>query len=98
MPILPSEPSGDRGDRPPPIPCDPAVVAFLRRFDHDLRTPLGTMAAAVELLRDDPSDPELRAASIAVLERQIARMHALTHELREISRRCVPPGGDARSA
>ncbi len=98
MPIHPSEPPGAGDDRPTTIPCDPALAAFLERLDHDLRTPLGTMAAAVELLRDDPSDPDLRAASIAVLERQIARMHALTHELRGFSRRCGPRGGDARSA
>jgi signal transduction histidine kinase len=98
MPTLSSGPSGDGASRPTPIPCDPAFVAFLDRFDHDLRTPLGTMAAAVELLRDDPADPALHAASIAVLERQIARMHALTLELREFARRCEGRGGDARGA
>lgn len=79
-----------------PIPCDPAVVAFLDRFDHDLRTPLGTLTSALDLLRDDPADADLRAASIAVLERQVARLHALTQELRAFSRRCGARGGDAR--
>lgn len=98
MTILSSEPSGDGGSRPMPIPCDPSVVVFLNRMDHDLRTPLGTIAAALDLLREDPSDADMRSASIAVLERQVARLHALTQQLREFSQRCGPSGGDAPEA
>jgi signal transduction histidine kinase len=64
-------------------PISPAV--FLEQLDHDLRTPLGTMAAAVELLRDELPGSPAHMESIAVLERQIARIHALTQKLREFS-------------
>ncbi|HUD31922.1 MAG TPA: histidine kinase dimerization/phospho-acceptor domain-containing protein [Variovorax sp.] len=93
MSTLPPRPPGDVGAGPIRIACDPSLVTFLRQFDHDLRTPLGTMTSAVELLRDEPLHSDAHAASIAVLERQIARMHALTQTLREFSRR-LDPGRD----
>jgi signal transduction histidine kinase len=62
-----------------------SASAFLEQLDHDLRTPLGTMAAAVELLRDELPGSQAHAESIAVLERQIARMHLLTQKLRDFS-------------
>jgi light-regulated signal transduction histidine kinase (bacteriophytochrome) len=63
----------------------PASIPFLEQLDHDLRTPLGTMAAAVELLRNELPGSQAHAESIAVLERQIARMHLLTQKLRDFS-------------
>ena len=78
----------------PPVAtaCDASLIAFLRQFDHDLRTPLGTMAAAVDLLRDEAPASVSHAESIAVLERQIARLHALTQSLREYAQGLSPAG------
>jgi signal transduction histidine kinase len=66
---------------------DSSSTAFLEQLDHDLRTPLGTMAAAVELLRHEVPGSPAHEESIAVLERQIARMHLLTQRLRDFSQR-----------
>lgn len=59
--------------------------AFLTQLDHDLRTPLGTMAAALELLRHEPAGTAMHGESIAVLQRQISRLHSLTDALHEFS-------------
>jgi signal transduction histidine kinase len=72
------------------------LVAFLHRVDHDLRTPLGTMAAALELLSDEGPHSIVHAESVAVIQRQIARVHALAQELREFAQRVERQGGDAR--
>lgn len=77
------EPEGGRPEAPP------AAIdsqTFLDQLDHDLRTPLGTMAAALELLRAEPAMTPSQAESIAVLQRQVARLHMLTERLREFSR------------
>lgn len=64
----------------------PAQHDFLEKLDHDLRTPLGAMVAALELLRHEPAGTPMHAESIAVLERQIGRLLSLTDTLREFSR------------
>ena len=56
------------------------------------------MAAAVELLRDEPPHSETHAESIAVLERQIARIHVLTQALREFSQGLERSRVDRRDA
>lgn len=65
----------------------PGDMAFLERLDHDLRTPIGTMAAALELLRGDIGTVPSHVEAIAVLERQVARLHALTASLHDFSQR-----------
>jgi len=75
---------------------DPTLVAFLCRIDHDLRTPLSTMAAALELMNDELPHSEAHAESIVVMKRQIARVLALAQELRDFSQRIERQGGDAR--
>ena len=57
--------------------------AFLEKFDHDVRTPLGTMVAALELLRSEPVGTRMHNQSVAVLQRQIEKVHSLTDALRE---------------
>ena len=57
--------------------------AFLEKFDHDLRTPLGTMVAALELLRSEPVGTCMHTESIAVMQRQIEKVCLLTDALRE---------------
>jgi len=61
----------------------PWPVARLARIDHDLRTPIGTIANTIELLRSLESDPAAREAC-EVIERQVGRLTTLTAELHEI--------------
>ncbi|MGJ7543342.1 histidine kinase dimerization/phospho-acceptor domain-containing protein [Variovorax sp. LT1R16] len=56
-----------------------------RQLDHDLRSPVGAMAVALELLRTT-DDLALREEALRVFGRQIARMNTLTQRLHEISR------------
>ncbi|WP_431112737.1 histidine kinase dimerization/phospho-acceptor domain-containing protein [Variovorax paradoxus] len=55
-----------------------------RRLEHDLRSPVGAMAVALELLRTSDDD-ELRREAMQVLERQVARMTSLTEQVREFA-------------
>jgi signal transduction histidine kinase len=99
MSSLPPPPDVASAIPPPtPSPGDASSLAFLKQFEHDLRTPLGTMAAAVELLRDEPPHSETHDESIAVLERQIARIHVLTQALREFSQGLERSRVDRRDA
>ncbi|MGJ7492906.1 histidine kinase dimerization/phospho-acceptor domain-containing protein [Variovorax sp. ZT4R33] len=84
------EASGQVGASPPAAAWSPEHRAFLQRLDHDLRTPLGTMAAALALLRDEPPGTPAHGDAVAVLERQIARLHSLTESLRDFSRQVGP--------
>jgi signal transduction histidine kinase len=86
MPTSPPEPSGAAEAVRSATASDASPTTFLHRLDHDLRTPLGTMAAAVDLLRDEPPHTQTHAEAIAVLERQIARLHALAQSLRDFVR------------
>ncbi|SDH42808.1 histidine kinase dimerization/phospho-acceptor domain-containing protein [Variovorax sp. OV700] len=55
-----------------------------QRLEHDLRSPIGAMAVALELLRtSDDSATQLEA--LQVIERQVARMTALTEQLHEFA-------------
>ena len=97
MPTLFSKPSGAvNGARSISTLSDASLVAFLNQFDHDLRTPLGTMAAVVELLRDETPSSNTYAESIAILERQIVRVHGLAEALREVSQRVEQRCSDTR--
>jgi signal transduction histidine kinase len=97
MPTLFSKPFGAAdGAQPISTVPDASLIAFLNQFDHDLRTPLGTMAAVVELLRDEMPASDKCTESIAVLERQIIRVHGLAEALREFSQCVEQRGGDPR--
>jgi light-regulated signal transduction histidine kinase (bacteriophytochrome) len=54
-------------------------------LEHDLRSPVGAMAVALELLRTSDGDDELRREAIQVLERQVARMTSLTQQVHEFA-------------
>lgn len=56
------------------------------RLDHDFRTPIGTAAAALEVLRTAKDDLTMQTEACNVISRQLARMTGLTEELREIAR------------
>lgn len=56
------------------------------RIDHDLRTPIGTLMSAIELMRAQPDDAGLRAEALEVMTRQAARMTGLAESLRTLAR------------
>lgn len=84
----PGAPGGRSTDRPLVV-LGAEDLLFLAQLDHDLRTPLGTMAAALELLRGEtPISPSpSHAEAVAVLQRQVARLHSLTASLHDFSQR-----------
>ncbi|RST48582.1 histidine kinase dimerization/phospho-acceptor domain-containing protein [Variovorax sp. DXTD-1] len=53
-----------------------------QRLEHDLRSPVGAMAVALELLRTC-DDADTRREALGVLERQVARMTSLTEQVHE---------------
>ncbi|MEJ7688353.1 MAG: histidine kinase dimerization/phospho-acceptor domain-containing protein [Variovorax sp.] len=58
------------------------------RLGHDLRTPIGTIAAALEFLPGagaGAGDAALQAEARRVIGRQLSRMTALTESLREFA-------------
>jgi signal transduction histidine kinase len=82
--------SGEPGDRNadrPTVVLGAEDLLFLEQLDHDLRTPLGTLAAVIELLRGETPVSPSHADAVAVLERQLARLHSLTASLHDFSQR-----------
>jgi len=61
------------------------LAAQARQLEHDLRSPIGAMAVALELLRTS-DDGAMQLEAVAVLERQVARMTSLTERLHEFAR------------
>ncbi|WPH16143.1 histidine kinase dimerization/phospho-acceptor domain-containing protein [Variovorax paradoxus] len=61
------------------------LAAQARQLEHDLRSPIGAMAVALELLRTS-DDGAVQREAVAVLERQVARMTSLTERLHEFAR------------
>ena len=57
----------------------------MNRLEHDIRTPIGAMAVALELLKTS-DDAATRQQATEVLERQVARMTSLTEDLRGVAR------------
>jgi signal transduction histidine kinase len=55
-----------------------------QRLEHDLRSPIGAMAVALELLRTSDDSATQREA-LQVLERQVARMTSLTEQVHEFA-------------
>ena len=52
----------------------------VRQLDHDLRTPIGTVEAALEILRTSAErDPALRDETLQLMSRQVARLKVLVH-------------------
>ncbi|MBO9513610.1 MAG: hypothetical protein J7549_05775 [Variovorax sp.] len=64
-----------------------ALRQELLRLDHALRTPIGAANAALALLETATDDAALQAQARQVIARQLARMTALTEELRALARR-----------
>jgi two-component system phosphate regulon sensor histidine kinase PhoR len=60
---------------------------FVANASHELRTPLASLRAAADSLADiGPADREDLARVAAVIDRQIRRLEALTHDLLELHR------------
>jgi signal transduction histidine kinase len=88
-------------------PADEAGLAALRRtcaaqgaralqLDHDLRTPLGTLAAALELLGTAAQDdPGLRSETLHVMERQLQRLRGVAEGLHALGRELQAAGDEA---
>lgn len=86
----------------PPMPLTQApsqVTARIRRLDHDLRTPIGTIATALHLLRASgtgTAGPD--EETMQVLERQVARLTAIADSLRDLAASSARPGSGAAGA
>ena len=88
-------------------PADEAELAALRKtcaaqgaralqLDHDVRTPLGTLAAALELLGTAAQDdPGLRGETLRVMERQLQRLRGVAHDLHALGRELQAAGDNA---
>jgi len=61
------------------------LAAQARQLEHDLRSPIGAMAVALELLRTS-DDGAVQLEAVAVLGRQVARMTSLTERMHEFAR------------
>ncbi len=57
-----------------------------RRIDHDLRTPIGTVANALEWMKMSENDAQAQAEARRVIERQVGRMTVLAEQLRQLAR------------
>ncbi|RYZ11584.1 MAG: hypothetical protein EOO24_05915 [Comamonadaceae bacterium] len=62
-----------------------------RRLDHDLRTPIGTLAAALALASGN-ADPDLQQEVQGVMQRQIGRLTGLAQELHALARQLGDEG------
>lgn len=59
----------------------------LARLDHDLRTPLGAIAAALAVIRGAQEEKEraLRDDALDVIDRQAHHMHSIAQSLRDLA-------------
>ena len=57
-----------------------------RRIDHDLRTPIGTVANALEWMKMSEDDAQAQAEARRVIGRQVGRLTALAEQLRDLAR------------
>ena len=79
------------GPRPKDVQDVQETRKRLEKLDHDFRTPLGSLATAMELLRTEPAGSEIHEEAMTVLERQIARLHSLTDEWHDLSHQLAAP-------
>lgn len=62
-----------------------AFAARAARLSHDLRTPIGTIATALELMHVPGEDMVMDTEALDVIQRQLSRLLALAEELRLLS-------------
>ena len=66
--------------------ADQAKDTLLAAVSHDLRTPLNAIQGWVHLMRDRPSDAQLRARALDVIERNVRVQTRLVEDLVDASR------------
>lgn len=95
------DPDPDPGpEQRPSAEAAPNAAALLQArtaadIDHDLRTPIGTIATAVSLLAAAPADEALRLETIEVIQRQVVRLTALAQRMGDLARAlALPPAAD----
>lgn len=80
-------------DRLPPTreegSCQPARLELVAVLGHELRSPLGALRNALQVLEAEPSDPALRRRMLAILGRQVRHLSSLVDNLLDTSTRGV---------
>jgi signal transduction histidine kinase/ActR/RegA family two-component response regulator len=66
--------------------ADRAKDEFLAMLSHELRNPLGALAAAAHVLRNGGGRSETAASATGVIERQVRHMTRLVEDLLDVSR------------
>lgn len=66
--------------------ADRAKDEFLAMLSHELRNPLGALAAAAHVLRTGGGQRETTASATGVIERQVRHMTRLVEDLLDVSR------------
>ena len=61
------------------------IAQRLSRLEHALRTPVGTVVAALELMKG-AADPAGRENTVQVMERQVRQLTSQLEQLHDISR------------
>ena len=56
------------------------------QLDHDLRTPIGTVATALQWMNTAVDEPDSQAEGREVIGRQVTRLTKLTEELHDLAR------------
>ena len=56
------------------------------QLDHDLRTPIGTVATAIQWMNTAVDEPDSQAEGREVIGRQVTRLIKLTEELHDLAR------------
>ena len=56
------------------------------QLDHDLRTPIGTVATALQWMNTAVDEPDSQAEGREVIGRQVTRLIKLTEELHDLAR------------
>ena len=62
------------------------IARRLNGLEHALRTPVGTLAAALELVKLAGDDPAGRDSAVQVMERQVRQLSTQLEQLHDISR------------
>lgn len=62
------------------------IARRLSGLEHALRTPVGTLAAALELMKLARADPAGRDSAVQVMERQVRQLTTQLELLHDISR------------
>ena len=62
------------------------AARWAEQLDHDVRTPIGTIASALALIEDSDGDAALRDEAVDIIGRQVARLTQSAQGLRDLAR------------